>query len=84
MATLENMDIPSKWRSWMHFCLSMVPYSMLVNGEATGFFSSSRGLRQGDPLSPISFILVMETLNRLVNKAVDVRVLEGFQITNAW
>ena len=78
MATLKNMDIPSKWRSWMHFCLSMVPYSMLVNGEATGFFSSSRGLRQGDPLSPLFFILMMETLSRLVNKAINISFLEGF------
>jgi len=84
MATLEKIGFRSKWRSWMQFCLSTVPYSVLFNGEASGFFSSIRGLRQRDPLSPFFFILVLETLNRLVNKkAIDVGFLEGFQVTNA-
>ena len=44
---------------------------------------TSRGLHQGDPLYPLLYILVMETLSRLVNKATDTGFLEGFQITNA-
>jgi len=83
MATLEKMGFPSKWRSWIYFCISTVRYSVLINCESLGFFSSTRGLRQGDPLSPLLFILVMETLRRLVNKAIDASFLEGFQITNA-
>jgi len=71
MATLEKMGFPSIWRSWMHFCISTVRYSVLINGESSGLFSSPRGLRQEDPLSPVLFILVMETLSRLVNKAID-------------
>jgi len=67
----------------MYFCMSTVRYSVLINGESSGFFSSTRGLRQGDPLSPLLFILVMETLSRLVNKAIDAGILKGFQITNA-
>ena len=55
----------------MHFCISTVRYSVLINGESSGFFSSTRGLHQGDPLSPLLFVLVMETLSRLVNKAID-------------
>jgi len=70
-ATLEKMGFPSKWMSWMHFCMSIVRDSVLIKGESSGFFSSSRGLRPRDPLSPLLFILVMETLNRLVNKAID-------------
>ena len=44
-------------------------FSILIDGEASGFFSSSRGLRQSDPLLPLLFILVMETLSKLVIKA---------------
>jgi len=51
---------------------------MLVNGEAIEFFSSSKELRQGDPLSPLLFTLVMETFSRAVNKPIEVRLLEGF------
>ena len=83
MATLEKMGFPSKWRSWMYSYISTVRYSVLMNGKSSAFFSRTRGLCQGDPLSPLLFILVMETLSRLVNKAIDAGFLEGFQISNA-
>nr|XP_027068031.1 uncharacterized protein LOC113693644 [Coffea arabica] len=39
-------------------------FSVLVNGEAAGFFKSSRGVRQGDPVSPGLFVLVADFLGR--------------------
>ena len=48
MTFLARMGFPSKWRKWVYFCISMVKISVLVNGEVTRFFPSSRGLRQGD------------------------------------
>jgi hypothetical protein len=41
------------------------------NRSASGFFSSSRGLRQGDPLSPLFFMVVMEALSRILSFTVD-------------
>jgi len=57
--------------------------SILINGEDSGFFSSSKGLRQGDLLAPLLFILVIEALSKLVNKACEVGLLEGFHVGNS-
>ncbi|GKB47297.1 RNA-directed DNA polymerase, eukaryota [Tanacetum coccineum] len=60
-----------KWRSWIKTCLSSSRASILVNGSPTSEFSINRGLRQGDPLSPFLFILVMEGLHNAFADAVD-------------
>ncbi|RVX04547.1 putative ribonuclease H protein [Vitis vinifera] len=65
------MGFGSKWRGWMWSCISTAKFSVLVNGVPAGFFSSSKGLRQGDPLSPYLFIMGMEVLSVLIRRAVE-------------
>ncbi|GJX95375.1 RNA-directed DNA polymerase, eukaryota [Tanacetum coccineum] len=60
---LEKFGFGYKWRGWIRGCLQSSKASILVNGSPTDEFSFRRGLRQGDPLSPFLFILVMESLH---------------------
>ncbi|GJS65512.1 hypothetical protein Tco_0680076 [Tanacetum coccineum] len=66
-----------KWRSWIKICLSSSRASILVNGSPTSEFFINRGLRQGDPLSPFLFILVLEGLHNAFADAVGTGLIIG-------
>ena len=75
---LQKCGFGEKWRDWIGFCISMVRYSVLVNGEPAGYFSSSRGIRQGDPLSPLLFVLIMEALSSMMVETEARGLVAGF------
>jgi len=64
----------------VYFCISTIRFSVLVNAKDTGLFPITRTLWQGEPLSPLLFILVMETLSRLLIKANKLTFLEGIHV----
>ncbi|KAH0709403.1 hypothetical protein KY284_010830 [Solanum tuberosum] len=55
-------------------------YSVIVNGSRHGFFHSTRGLKQGDPLSPTLFILGAEILSRMLNLLHHDQTYKGFHM----
>ena len=75
---LERRGFSLRWRSWMRGCLSSATFAILVNGNAKGWVKAFRGLRQGDPLSPFLFTIVVDVLSRLIVRAEEKGVFEGF------
>ena len=70
---LLRMGFTESWVTMIMQCVSIVTYSILINGEPKGFIRPSRGLRQGDPLSPFFFFFLFcaESLNALLCKAAE-------------
>ena len=77
---MEKMGFHPTWIGWIMGCIQLVSYSILVNGEPKGHIIPSRGIRQGDPLSPYLFLLCSEGLNGLIQHAVDGGQIEGFSL----
>lgn len=68
---LEGLNFPAEFINWIMVCISMAKFSLLLNGSPVGFFSSKKGVRQGDPISPYIFVLAIEYLSRLLNSLKD-------------
>ncbi|GKC05913.1 RNA-directed DNA polymerase, eukaryota, partial [Tanacetum coccineum] len=72
-----------KWRSWIKGSLISGMASVLVNGSPTSEFQFHCGLKQGDPLAPYLFILVMESLHLSVSRTVEAGIFTGIKIDSA-
>ncbi|KAI5351664.1 hypothetical protein L3X38_004555 [Prunus dulcis] len=74
------MGFPIPWVRMVMDCVTTVSYSFLVNGEPTRILYPTRGLRQGDPLSPYLFLLCAEGFTTLLSKAERQGQLQGIVI----
>ena len=67
--------------NWIMGCLSTANFVVLINGTPSNFFPASRGIRQGCPLSPLLFILVIEGLSLLIQDARESGLIRGIQLS---
>jgi len=63
---LSSLKFPTIFITWIQRCIASVSFSLQLNGQIHGTFKGGRGLRQGDPLSPLMFVITMEYLSRLL------------------
>ncbi|WJX43736.1 hypothetical protein P8452_30798 [Trifolium repens] len=75
---LCNFGFCDKWRAWMRSCVCAGSMSVLVNGSPTMEINIKRGLKQGDPLAPLLFLLVAEGLGVLMRRAVELNRFQPF------
>ena len=68
---------------WIEQCLSTISFSILLNGSPHGRLFPTRGLGQGDPISPYLFILCSEVLSRILARAENIGFIHGVKISRA-
>lgn len=79
-AMLCKLGFSRAWTDLVMKCVRTVRYQIKVNGELTSQFSPSRGLRQGDPISPYLFVICAEGLSALLLDAKEKGTMHGVKI----
>nr|GEY59126.1 putative RNA-directed DNA polymerase, eukaryota, reverse transcriptase zinc-binding domain protein [Tanacetum cinerariifolium] len=77
---LHNLGFRVTWKSWIKDCLESSRTSALINGSPTSKFNVRRDLRQGEPLSPFLFIIIMEGLYVAISDSIHSCLVRGINI----
>jgi hypothetical protein len=68
-AVMEQMGFSRRWIALIMMCVTSVKYSIVVNGTPYGLITLSRGICQGDPISPYMFLLCVKALSAMISQA---------------
>lgn len=82
-AMMRQMGFHERWISLIMMCVITVEYSVLINGEAKGKIIPTKGLRQGDLISPYLFLICAEGLSTMIKKKEREGQIKGMAICRA-
>ncbi|XP_013690279.2 uncharacterized protein LOC106394243 [Brassica napus] len=74
LQTLKVMQFPSDFVDCIRAYITTPSFSLSINGVTSGFFKGKSGLRQGDPISPLLFTVVMNVLSFMLNRGAEDRI----------
>ena len=66
---MEHIVFPPKWLQWIRSIFQSGTSAVLLNGVPRKIFHCKRGVRQGDPLSPLLFVLATDFIQTILNRA---------------
>ena len=79
-AILIVMNFDTKWIKWFMECVSLVQYTLLINGNLTNSFKPFQGLRQGDPLSTYVFLMCANILSISLSQAKNLKKIKEIKV----
>lgn len=79
---MGRFGMDDKWKNWIKECVFKSDLSVLVNGSPTEEVRIQKGLKQGEPLAPFLFLMVVEGLTSMMRNAVEFGTFKGFKVGN--
>ena len=76
--TMLKMGFNASWVALIMSCINSASYSILVNGVPKGDIRPTRGITQGNPLSPYLFLICSEALNCQLQQVARSKAIKGF------
>ena len=77
---MKKLGFPTDWIERVMSCVTIPSFSIMINEKSYGMIHPSRGIRQGDPLSPYLFLLCAEGFTTLLKKAESEWQIKGVSI----
>nr|GEX28231.1 RNA-directed DNA polymerase, eukaryota, reverse transcriptase zinc-binding domain protein [Tanacetum cinerariifolium] len=78
---LKKFGFGNKWCAWIQSCLRSSRGSIIINGSPVKEFQFFKGIKQGDPLPPFLFILIMKSLHLSFQRVVDVGMFKRINLS---
>ena len=77
---MEKLGFHRKWRQWIMECVTTVRYRVCFNGVLQNTIQPTRGLCQGDPLSPYLFLFVADGLSKVLHQEIRTDTIQGLKV----